>query len=74
MFYLVINRIQGFGFNKKIMLAVTVLLGIVAYFGSSIGFGQLIGLLYPLMGQVGVIMIPVVLLQAKRSTDFNENL
>lgn len=74
MFYLVINRIQGFGFNKKIMLVVTVLLGMVAYFGSSIGFGQLIGLLYPLMGQVGVIMIPVVLLQAKRSTTFHENL
>lgn len=72
MFYLVINRIQGFGFNKKIMLLFTIILGIITYFGSRIGFGQLIGLLYPLMGQVGLIMIPVVLLQIKKAAVFDE--
>ena len=64
MFWLVLNRIQGFGVGRTPMLAVTVVLGIVAYFGAQIGFGKLIGILYPLMGQVGLIMIPVVFLRA----------
>lgn len=64
MFWLVLNRIQGFGLGRTPMLAVTVVLGIVAYFGAQIGFGKLIGILYPLMGQVGLIMIPVVFLRA----------
>lgn len=64
MFWLVLNRIQGFGLGRTPMLAVTMVLGIVAYFGAQIGFGKLIGILYPLMGQVGLIMIPVVFLRA----------
>ncbi len=60
MFWLVINKLEQWIPNKTIKAVVTLVLGVIAYFGAQIGFGRLIGLLYPLMGQVGAIMILVV--------------
>lgn len=68
MFWLVVNRIGGFGFNRTVMLGFTVALGVLTYFGAQIGFGRLIGLLYPLMGQVGLLMIPVIFIRAGQKT------
>lgn len=64
MFWLVLNRIQGFGISRTVMIGITLVLGVVAYFGAQIGFGQLIGILYPFMGQVGLVMIPVIFARA----------
>jgi PTS system D-glucosamine-specific IIC component len=63
MFWVVINKLEQWMPNKTVKMAVTVILGVVAYFGAQIGFGKLIGFLYPLMGQVGVLMIIVVLVK-----------
>lgn len=63
MFWVVINKLEQWMPNKTVKMAVTVVLGVVAYFGAQIGFGKLIGFLYPLMGQVGVLMIIVVLVK-----------
>ena len=63
MFWVVINKLEQWLPNKTVKMAVTVVLGVVAYFGAQIGFGKLIGFLYPLMGQVGVLMIIVVLVK-----------
>lgn len=71
MFWLVINWVQGFGLRGNGLLALTFVLGVVAYFGAQIGFGTLIGILYPFAGQLGVLMIPVILLQGLRRADEN---
>lgn len=63
MFWVVINKLEQWMPNKTVKMVVTVVLGVVAYFGAQIGFGKLIGFLYPLMGQVGVLMIIVVLVK-----------
>ncbi len=74
MFWVVINKLEQWIPNKQVKLIVTVLLGIVAYFGAQIGFGKLIGFLYPLMGQVGVLMIIVVLVKVYCRNDKESNL
>lgn len=61
MFWLVIDWIGGFISSKKLLLIITLLLGIVDYFGASIGFGNLISILYPLAGQLGIVLIPVII-------------
>lgn len=63
MFWVVINKLEQWFPNKTVKMTVTVILGIVAYFGAQIGFGKLIGFLYPLMGQVGILMIIVVFIK-----------
>ena len=63
MFWMIMDWIEGFISSKKILLAITVLLGVITYFGSSLGFGNLIALLYPISGQIGVLMIPVILIK-----------
>jgi uncharacterized membrane protein YkvI len=60
MFWVVINKLEQWIPNKTIKAGITVALGVIAYFGAQIGFGKLIGLLYPFMGQVGALMIIVV--------------
>lgn len=60
MFWLVVNRLSAFVPYRNTNLIVTLVLGVVAYFGAQIGFGKLIGILYPLMGQVGLLMIPII--------------
>lgn len=66
MFWLVINWISGFISSKKFLLLITIVLGIVAYFGASIGFGTLISILYPFAGQLGIILIPVIVFRGMK--------
>ena len=61
MFWLVINWVSGFISSKNLLLILTLVLGVIDYFGASIGFGNLISILYPFAGQIGIIMIPVIL-------------
>lgn len=61
MFWSVVDYIRGFGIPKNIMVIISVGLAIVTYFGAKIGFGNLIGILYPFAGQLGILMIPVIL-------------
>lgn len=63
MLWLITDWIGGLISSKKLLLAITVILGVIAYFGSSIGFGNLIAILYPVSGQIGTAMIPVVLIR-----------
>ncbi len=71
MFWLVLNRIGGFGLSRTVMMGITLFLGVLAYFGAQIGFGRLIGILYPLMGQVGLLMIPVIFIRAGHTPEVN---
>jgi len=63
MFWVVINKLEQWLPNKTAKMAVSVILGIVAFFGAQIGFGKLIGFLYPLLGQIGIIMIIIVFIK-----------
>lgn len=63
MFWVVINKLEQWIPNKAVKISVTLVLGIIAYFGAGLGFGRLIGFLYPLMGQVGVFMILVIIIK-----------
>ncbi len=63
MFWVVINKLEQWIPNKNVKIFVTLVLGIIAYFGAQLGFGRLIGFLYPLMGQVGVLMILAVIIR-----------
>lgn len=63
MLWSVVDYIGGFGIPKKAMYVISVILTIITFFGAKIGFGNLIGLLYPLAGQLGVIMIPVIIMR-----------
>lgn len=60
MFWVIINKTEQFIGNKSARLVLTLVLGVIAYFGAQIGFGTLIGILYPLNGQIGIFFILIV--------------
>lgn len=63
MFWLITDWIGGFISSKNMLLAITLILGVIAFFGSRIGFGNLISFLYPISGQIGTAMIPIILIR-----------
>ena len=74
MFWLVINWVSGFISSKNLLLILTLVLGVIDYFGASIGFGNLISILYPFAGQIGIIMIPVILFKGLKGQSHIRNI
>ncbi len=59
------NYIMGMGVkNKTVLLVVSVILSVVAFLIALLGFKDLVGLLYPILGYIGIIPITAIFLRA----------
>ncbi|BFO02769.1 membrane protein [Pseudomonas guariconensis] len=56
--YALAARAEAYGLNFKISVAVSV---VIAYFASLFGFVKLVGIVYPLMGYLGSVLIAAII-------------
>lgn len=67
--YALTARAEAYGLNFKVSVTVSV---VVAYFASLFGFVKLVGIVYPLMGYLGFILIAAIIVAWFRSRNSPE--